>query len=424
MPTATRPKTKASDEQPEQVLQELEFTITAASFKEALGILNRFVPSKSTLPVLGSILICAEGGNLRLTANNLEHSATAFIGTGTIHANGAACVEARKLADWIRIQDDKSQIDFKLKKLTAAYKLVAKCGSQSYEFPTFAAEDFPPVPDFSGSPGIQFPSDELRSAVDQVAYAVVPDDTRPVLAGVLLKLSPQEVTAAAADGFRLAFRSWKSDADLDADHVFNVPGKFMEEVGRALSAVDSQTCTITWSSNMVDEWDDTHQKRTGRKGPEIDKLGVKFDRYTLATRLIHGQFPEYHRIVPNDASITADFQLERKRFLKAVRGAIVAARENSYIVRLSCENESLKVWAQGVEGDLGTDFVPVDWLRPSTGFVYNIAFNGKYLIDLLEHIPTDHVRARFVGEGSPGSFLPVGMAAQLQAVCMPMHVAR
>src|SRR6185437_6669360 len=171
---------------------------------EGLSVVGRVVPTKSTLPVLSNVLLSTREGELQLTANNLELSVAHRV-PAAIAKEGEITLPSRLLADYVALLDHGQKVELELNQKT--HKVHLACGRYEANIAGIDAEDFPPIPQVSGGQTLTMPASVLKEAIGEVVFAAAPDDTRPVLAGVLLKMGGGSLTLAAADGFRLAVRT-------------------------------------------------------------------------------------------------------------------------------------------------------------------------------------------------------------------------
>ena len=193
-------------------------------------------------------------------------------------------------------------------------KLFGDCGRYEANVAGIDAEDFPPIPAVSGGQSFSIPAGLLKQAINEVVFAAAPDDTRPVLAGVLLKMGGGTLTLAAADGFRLAVRTVELP-EGGPDLQMIVPAKTLTEVARLLSDASDDQVAINTT-------------------PNGNQIYFAFGKTEITSRLIEGQFPDYQRIIPPDAKTKV--KVSTTDFLRATRAAAVFARDNSMIVRLEC----------------------------------------------------------------------------------------
>jgi DNA polymerase-3 subunit beta len=371
---------------------------------EGLTVVGRVVPTKSTLPVLSNVLLSTRDGELQLTANNLELSVAHRV-PAAVAREGEITLPSRLLSDYVALLDHGQKVDLDLNPKT--HKVHLACGRYEANVAGIDAEDFPPIPAVSGGPSFSIPAGLLKEAINEVVFAAAPDDTRPVLAGVLLKMSGGSLTLAAADGFRLAVRTVElPEAGPDLQMI--VPAKTLIEVARLLSdAADDQVAINTT--------------------PNGNQIYFAFGKTEITSRLIEGQFPDYQRIIPPDAKTKV--KVSTTDFLRATRAAAVFARDNSNIVRLECspskENAELalgSILVKSTSAEMGDNEGNLDAVVE--GDDTQIAFNGRYLRDALEAIDTPEVLLQITGPSSPGIIRPSGEPDGYLHVIMPMHVAR
>jgi len=372
---------------------------------EGLTVVGRVVPTKSTLPVLSNVLLSTRDGELQLTANNLELSVAHRV-PAAIAREGEITLPSRLLSDYVALLDHGQKVELDLNSKT--HKVHLACGRYEANVAGIDAEDFPPIPAVSGGTSFSIPAGLLKEAINEVVFAAAPDDTRPVLAGVLLKMGGGSLTLAAADGFRLAVRTVELP-ESGPDLQLIVPAKTLIEVARLLgSAADDDQVAINTT-------------------PNGNQIYFAFGKTEITSRLIEGQFPDYQRIIPPDAKTKV--KVSTTDFLRATRAAAVFARDNSNIVRLECspskENAELalgSILVKSTSAEMGDNEGNLDAVVE--GDDTQIAFNGRYLRDALEAIDTPEVLLQITGPSSPGIIRPAGEPNGYLHVIMPMHVAR
>ena len=372
---------------------------------EGLSVVGRVVPNKSTLPVLSNVLLSTRDGELQLTANNLELSVAHRV-PAAIGREGEITLPARLVADYVALLDHGQKVELELNPKT--HKVHLACGRFEANIAGIDAEDFPPIPAVSGGQSFSIPAGLLKEAIDEVVFAAAPDDTRPVLAGALLKMGGTSLTLAAADGFRLAVRTVELP-DGGPELQMIVPAKTLNEVGRLLGdASDDDQVAINTT-------------------PNGNQVYFAFGKTEITSRLIEGQSPDYQRIIR--AASKTRVKVSTTDFLRATRAAQVFARDNSHIVRLECspakENADLalgSVLVKSTSAEMGDNEGNLDAVVD--GDDTQIAFNGRYLRDALEAIDTPEVLLQLTGPSSPGIIKPAGEPNGYLHVIMPMHVAR
>jgi DNA polymerase-3 subunit beta len=287
------------------------------------------------------------------------------------------------------------------------HKVHLACGRYEANIAGIDAEDFPPIPSVNGGPSFSIPAATLKEAISGVVFAAAPDDTRPVLAGALLKMGGTSLTLAAADGFRLAVRTLELP-DGGPELSMIVPAKTLTEVARLLSDAADESVSLNTT-------------------PNGNQIYFAFGKTEITSRLIEGQFPDYQRIIPSDTKTRV--KVSTTDFLRATRAAAVFARDNSNIVRLECSPPASdaelalgSILVKSTSAEMGDNEGNLDAVVD--GDDTQIAFNGRYLRDALEAIDTPEVLLQITGPSSPGIIKPAGEPNGYIHVIMPMHVAR
>jgi len=371
---------------------------------KGLAIVGRAVATKSTLPVLANILLATDQGRLKLAATNLELGITCWIGA-KVEEEGATTVPARLLGEFVNsLPNDK--IDLALTVRTQTLHLA--CQRYAANIKGIDAEEFPLIPTVADTPTVALEPDLLREMISQVAFAAAADDSRPVLAGVLMSFRDNSLTLAAADGFRLSVRTaaieppagGATPAGLDVI----VPARAMQEVARiAAEGKDPVEVTVTPNKNQV---------------------LFHMSNVDLVSRLVEGAFPNYQQIIPKEYKTRA--VLSTSDFLKATKIASFFARDAANIVRLNIipgEEELVpgRVTVGATAAEVGDNLNEIDAVVE--GQPLQIAFNARYLTDVLSVLTTAQVGLEASASSSPGVVRPVGVEG-FTHVIMPMHVAR
>ncbi len=373
----------------------------------ALATVGRVVPGKSTLPVLTNLLLEADPADgLRLIATNLDLTVSHRV-RASVSTAGRTTVPARLLADYVALLDRGKQVSLSL--TSSGHKLHLACDRYEANISTLPADDFPTTPTVNSTIRIEVDGAVFRTAIEQVVFAAAPDDTRPVLAGALLRLDTGLLTLAAADGFRLAVRT-VTLADTTTRAAWIVPARTLVEVAHSLPSAPGLPVTLSGTAG-------DHQ------------LHVALGEVEIISRLIDGQFPDYERIIPRESTTT--IILSTADLLRATRVAAVFARDNSNVVRLECTpppedgTPALgQVLVKAASAEMGDNVGQLDAsVRGDSG---QIAFNGRYLRDALEVLGSPQVGLQLSGSQRPGVLRPVGdlESAHLHVIMPLSNTAR
>jgi DNA polymerase-3 subunit beta len=375
----------------------MKVSVLQENLAKGLNIVGRAVAARSTLPVLGNILAATDDKRLKLSATNLEIGITCWIGA-KVEEDGATTVPARTFVDLVNaLPQDRVDMELAVKTQT----LNVTCGRFANNVKGVDAQEFPIIPAPDEDHAIHIAPDVLRQMIDQVVFAAASDESRPILTGVYAKFSGKTLTLAAADGFRLSVRTANLEDGVDEPIEVIIPARALAELGRISGdQTDPISLTVT---------------------PQRSQVLFHLTNIDLVSQLIDGKFPPYNDIIPK-ASLTKAV-VDTGLMLKACKAANVFARESANIARLNITpgNEltpgHITIGAQSAEtGDNAGDLD-----ASVTGNPIEIAFNVKYLIDVLNVVGTGQITLETSQPSAPGLIRPIGDEA-FTHVIMPMHI--
>jgi len=366
---------------------------------KGLSIVGRAVSPRSTLPVLGNVLLATDAGRLKLSATNLEIGINCWIGA-KVEDEGAITVPARTFIDLVNALPPE-QVDMELIVRTQTLNLHA--GRSEANVKGIDAQEFPLVPLPEGEGGIPIEPDVLRTAVEQVALAAATDESRPILTGVLAKFEGAQLTLAAADGFRLSVRTVPLPQSVSDPFSIIIPARALVELGR-ISGEQKEPIVI----NVT---------------PTRNQVLFQLTDIVLVSQLIDGNFPDYRQIIPRDR--TTHTVVDTAVLLKACKTALIFARDAAHISRLHIKPASElapgHMIVSATSAETGDDVSELD--ASIEGDEIEIAFNVKYMIDVLSVLGTPQVALDTTTPSSPGVLRPVG-DVDFTHVIMPMHLGR
>ena len=367
--------------------------------QRTLAQVSRAVATKTTYPVLSNVLIDADGDKLKLAATNQEIGITSVIPAQVVEP-GRVTVDARLLSEFVNtLPPEPVRLSMEPGRLTLRVKGV---GADA-EINGIDAEEFPVLPQVdAGAYTARVDPQVLREMISQVEFSAATDDSRPVLAGVLVRLEDDRITMAAADGFRLAVRDAELASPVPDRLDIIVPARALRELARIVGErSDPIELTIT---------------------PNRAQLVVHSGETEFYSRLIDGTFPDFRQIVPRE--FATRLEVGRDDFLAAVRRAGFFARDNNDVVRLSAKAAAdelapgnLEVSATAAERGSSQSHVPAAISGPEG----EIAFNSRYLIDMLSILRTGRVMIGMNGANQAGVVRPLE-SENYTYVIMPMVI--
>ncbi len=380
----------------------MKVTILQENLARGLAVVSRAVSPRSTLPVLANVLVATDEGRLRLSATNLELGITCWIGA-KIQEEGSTTVPARTFVDLVSTLSD-SQVDMTLNVRTQTLNMVS--GASNTDLKCIDAQEFPPMPIADFSQGLQINVADFKEMVHQVVFAASTDDARPILTGVFVSVEDNRITMAAADGFRLSVHKSTLSSPVDNPFTVVIPARALSELARIIGDGDQALSMVL--------------------PPGRGQVIFRARDIELVSQLIEGAFPDYEQIIPRNCETRA--VLSTSAFLKACKQAEIFAREGSHIARVNITPGG---------GELQPGTVEISGQSEETGFNQNIvdasiegpplliAFNVRFLREVLDVIRTPNVALETTVETSPGVVRPVGgqdVADVFLHVIMPMHL--
>jgi DNA polymerase-3 subunit beta len=348
------------------------------------GIVER----KSSIPVLQNVLAEAKGGELRLSATDLDVSLRSGC-PAEVAGEGSVTLGAKKLYEIARMLPE-SQVKVSL---LADSWVQIDCEQSSFKMAGLPREDFPALPEAKPKKGVEMPGAALRQLISRTSFAITAEDARYYLAGALLVLEKDGISMVATDGHRLAYAHAKGALKGDGSRVL-VPRKAIQELAKLLEGEDSV------SFQQVE-----------------NHLLFGVGGRQLASKTIDGQFPAYEKVI----AVGGDKRVAigREALQMAIRRVSLLSSERSRAIRLSLQAGRLELLASSPDVGEARESLAVEY----AGEPVEIGFNAQYLLDFLAAVQTDEVELLLKDAESQGLLQPKGGGdVEYRYVVMPMRL--
>jgi DNA polymerase III subunit beta len=367
------------------------------NLNKGLAIVQRAVATRTTLPITNNVLLATDEGRLKLVATNLEMAICCWIGA-KVEEEGAITVPARLITEFVSsLPADTVSMTLSPKTKT----LGLKCARFEARISGIEAKEFPPIPSIGEGIATSVDVDVLRQGINHVAFAAATEESRPVLTGVCARLEGDLLTLAAADGFRLAVYKFLVSNPVKQKTEVIIPARTLFELNR-LMAEQQEPVEMTLNPNK-------------------SQILFKLKNIEMVSQLVQGTFPNYSQLIPQ--SYTTRVIVNVADFLRATKTASIFARDGSGIVRLmitpGVDVTPGKLTIAARSEEIGDDVGDID--ATVEGDEAKIAFNGKYLTEVLNVLHEDQVALETTSPSSPGLIKPVGNDNYTHVV-MPMFV--
>ncbi|CAB4623731.1 unannotated protein [freshwater metagenome] len=353
----------------------MKFQVNKDVLSDAVSFAVRLLPQRTTLPILGGILIEADANALRLSVFDYEVSAQAEI-VAKVETSGRVLVSGRLLSE-IASKLPNAPVDF----TTDGSKVVVSCGSTKFSLLTMPVEEYPTLPEIPAISGT-ITGEAFQNAVHQVAVAASKDDVTPVLTGVQLEAGEKSISFVATDRYRVALReaAWQSNpAGVGA--VALVPARTLQEVAKTFGNQGEISISIT-------------------KSDEREMIAFKANNRSVTSLLLKGNFPPVKSLFPenieNFAVIATQDLIDSTR-----RVSLVLERESP--LRYSFDEGAVALEATGNETAQASENISAEL----EGKEIVVSLKPQFLIDGLAGVHSEFVKIAFTNNDNPNKPGPV-----------------
>ena len=364
----------------------LHFGCTRNALVEKLAVVARAVSMRPTVQILSGISLRGSAGRLQLAATDMELSLRTEL-EADVRDEGTVVVPGRLLVEIVRLLPDAS---VELEHRPEEGRVAIVSGAASYSLQTYAAEDFPRLPDAEAAQTFAVPRDALLETIGRVSRSASRDESRPVLTGILVRFGGGKLVMAATDSYRLAVKETALDAAVPELEAI-VPARALTELGRIAAGAGEIQLGVH-----------------GNHGVFVA------DGVVLTTRRIDGQFPDYRQLIPEQ--FEHEVRLARGELLDVVRRIAVMAQRNLPL-RLRFAEGELTISAQSQDVGEARETMPA----PFTGEPMEIGFNAEFLRDGIESVEAEEIELKLISPLRPGLIRSAG--DDFQYLIMPIRLA-
>lgn len=352
---------------------------------EGVQTASRAVSSRSSLPILGHLLIRTEEDKLKIAATDLELGMESYVEANVLEA-GSMTAPAKLLVEMLASLPEADVL------LSADETDTVKlnCGASEFTISGLPPEDFPLLPEVAEDIQFSIDAEQLRQGIRKTVFAASADESRAILTGVLVQVTDDCVRFVATDTHRLCLYDAPVIQPRGTVNAI-VPSRALNELLRMLGDADGPiSATISATQIMF------------RVGDSV-----------LVSRLIDGQFPNYQKVVPTE--LNRRWLIPSDLFQQAVKRAEIVARDNSHRTALRTHDGTLSISAESPGGRAQES---VELVR--TGDDLRVVFNGRYILDVMSVIDSEVAELELNGEVSPAIVRAQGQDNYLY-VLMPMQ---
>ena len=360
----------------------MKFHVNRDVFSEAVSFVVKLLPQRNPQPILAGVLIEAGENGLSLSAFDYEASARTTI-DATVDEPGTILVHGRLLSDiasrlpnapiQIAVDDD---------------GILLTCGSARFTLASMPVQEYPAIPEVTGESGL-VPAEDFATAIAQVAFAASRDDVTPVLTGVQLEVSGNQLSLVATDRYRVALRQipWDGPAAADGETTTAlVPARTLQEVGKTFSHGDNISIAFSGSGDR-----------------EI--IAFTSGNKTVTSLLIKGNFPPVRRLFPEQTEHHA--VVNTADLAEAVR-RVSLVLDRSAPLRFIFGADGVAMEASGTEQARASESVDATL----TGDEVTLGLNPQYLLEALSAVRSEFTRVTFTSSENANKLSPILVTPQ------------
>ena len=341
-----------------------------------LALVSRGVSPRSTIQILGGILLEAGEEVVRLSAMDMELSIQTS-SPSEVEEKGRVVIPARIFNDVVR---SLSKEDLTLVHDSSEGVVRLSVRENEYHMRAYPAEDFPQLPKFDEAGAFKVGGEALVETVDKVSRSYSRDETRPVLTGILISFEESRVRMVTTDSYRLSLKETELVTTFDGSQEAIIPARAMQEVSRIFSSSDEEQVEVVLSENQA-----------------LFRIGDVL----FGTRLIEGNFPEYKNLLPT--TFEREISVAREELIETLRRVNFFTQRQTPPVPVSLGFSEGAVEVTVRNGEVGE---ARERLPATSEDEFHILFNPSYLLDGVSAVDSEKVLFKLNEPLKPGLIVP------------------
>ncbi|WP_446898169.1 DNA polymerase III subunit beta [Clostridium sp. LBM24168] len=344
----------------------MKFKCNKPEIQNAIFTVQKAITGRSSMPILNGILVEANDHEITLTGSDIDLTIETKI-PSDIYESGSTVLNARLFGEIIRRLPN-NDIDIENTNNNSTQIL---CEKSNFNIINMNTEDFPELPKINDNMMLSIPENILKDMIKETIFATAQDETRPILTGVLFEIKNETLNLVALDGYRLALRSENLKNENEINAV--IPGKTLNEVSKILED-NEENVDITFTPNHI-----------------LFNLG----KTKIVSRLLEGEFIQYNSIIPEE--FNSKVIAKREELLSCIeRASLLAKDSNTNLIKLNIEEKNIIITSNSQLGMVKEETNIILQGQP-----LQIAFNSKYLMDVLKIMEEEEVLLEFSSNVSP-----------------------
>ena len=366
----------------------MKFSTSKTELQQALQKLSKATPTRSTLPILGCVLIDAGDEKTILKTTDLEISIQVEIPT-SLEKTGRAAIPLKTL---LEVTNELPEVRVTIE-VDDKNKATITTDLGEYDLMAKQPEEFPKTPEQKSPAVIKIPGKTLKQIINSTSFAISRDELKPALTGVLLQISNESTTAVSTDGHRLVKQTRKDFKSTDSINDFIVPKKFLGYLSSHLGDIDVELLLAE------------------------DHLAARVGADLVVTRIIDETFPNYESVIPKENN--KKLVVDKKVLLGAIKRVSIFSNKSTHQVALSLSSEECKITTEDPEkSSKANEKISAQY----EGDSIVIGYNAEYLKDVVSHVPGDEVVVELSSSVSAALFSSLQPEEQVESIMLLMPI--
>lgn len=374
----------------------MKFVVSSTDLLSHLSAVSKVISSKSTMPILDNFLFQLTDADLTITASDLESTLITHMELDNTEGKGTIAVPARLLIDTLK-EFPEQPLTFQINSDTYGIEIFSDNGK--YSVVGQSGEDFPELPEISEeeSTSVTLSPKVLLKGIEKTLFATADDELRPVMNGIFVELSSENMGFVASDAHKLV-RYRRSDAASEFESSFILPKK---PAGLLRNLLPKEEFDVKL---------------------EFDNKNAQFTltNYKLICRLVEGNYPSYNSVIPKNNP--NKMVIDRLAFYNTAKRVSVFSNQASNLIKLNINDNQLVVSAQDIDFSISA----VERLNCEyDGEEIEIGFKSTFLLEILSNISASDVKMEMSDPSRAGLLLPAETeedAEDVLMLLMPMMI--
>ncbi|MDE5843040.1 MAG: DNA polymerase III subunit beta [Muribaculaceae bacterium] len=373
----------------------MKFNVSGKSLQTQLQAVSKIIASKNSMSILDNFLLRVTDDKLYITGSDQENVMTAWVEIFDVEGEGEIAVLAKRLLE-VTKEVSNQPLKFCVNESTKEIDITFTNGH--FNFSGIDASEYPRQKEHADdAKKMEFPSEIVLNAIEGTLFAASTDPIRPIMTGLFWDIEEERITFVSSDTHKLV-KYEVTSVRPGITESFILPAKPANVIKSLLTKDEGAIVKIT-----KDEKSATFE----------------FDTYSLTTRLIKGNYPNYRRVFPKDNPFT--LIADREALLNAVRRVSIFASKASKLIKFNIQETEILMTGQDLDyATSAEERVECDY----QGTPMMIGFNSEYMMEVLSNLHSDDIKVELADPARPGLFSPVEKVEGIDVVMlqMPMQV--